>query len=134
MESISTELRELLLEMFGNIKRSIITLYEWNKDVADFNELLCSVSGMKTVSADCMLIQAIGEEFKKIDKYTEGALLPLRPEIPWKQVKGMRDHIAHGYFDINIDFIEDVVRNNLKPLEVAVDFFISYLGTPNSES
>ena len=133
MESISTEQRELLLEMFGNIKRSIITLYEWNKDVVDFNELLCSVSGMKTVSADCMLIQAIGEEFKKIDKYTQGELLPLRPEIPWKQVKGMRDHIAHGYFDINIDFIEDVVKNNLKPLEEAVDFFINYLTTSNQE-
>ena len=133
MESISTEQRELLLEMFGNIKRSIITLYEWNKDVVDFNELLCSISGMKTLSADCMLIQAIGEEFKKIDKYTDGALLPLRSEIPWEQVKGMRDHIAHGYFDINIDFVEDVVKNNLKPLEEAVDFFISYLSQLNQE-
>ena len=82
---------------------------------------------MKTLSADCMLIQAIGEEFKKIDKYTESKLLPLRPEIPWKQVKGMRDFIAHGYFDINIDLVEDVIKNDLKPLEQAVDFFTNYL-------
>ena len=129
MASISLEQRELLLEMFSNIKRLILTLYEWNNDVADFNELLCSSSGMKTLSADCMLIQAIGEEIKKIDKYTEGELLPMRPEIPWKLVKGMRDHIAHGYFDINVDFVEDVIKNDLKPLESAIDFFIEHLKT-----
>ncbi|MBO7566782.1 MAG: DUF86 domain-containing protein [Bacteroidales bacterium] len=53
--------------------------------------------------------------------------MPLRPEIPWKLVKGMRDRIAHGYFDINVDFIEDVIKNDLKPLEDAVDYFIVYL-------
>jgi uncharacterized protein with HEPN domain len=127
MESIFSEQRELLLNILDNIKKSITTLYEWNKDVEDFSELPKSVSGMKTLSADCMLIQAIGEEFKKIDKYTNNQLLPLRPEIPWKQVKGMRDFIAHGYFDINIDFVEDVIKNDLKPLELAVDFFIEYL-------
>ena len=127
MESIFSEQRELLLNMLANIKNSITTLYEWNKDVDVFKDLPKTVSGMKTLSADCMLIQAIGEEFKKIDKYTESKLLPLRPEIPWKQVKGMRDFIAHGYFDINIDMVEDVVKNDLKPLEQAVDFFIDYL-------
>ena len=127
MESIFSEQRELLLNMLANIKNSITTLYEWNKDVDVFKDLPKTVSGMKTLSADCMLIQAIGEEFKKIDKYTESKLLPLRPEIPWKQVKGMRDFIAHGYFDINIDMVEDVIKNDLKPLELAVDFFIDYL-------
>ena len=127
MESIFLEQRELLLEMLKNIKKSITTLYEWNKDVKDFKELPSSLSGMKTLSADCMLIQAIEEEFKKIDKYTENKLLSIRPEIPWKQVKGMRDHIAHGYFDININFVEDVIKNDLKPLENAVDFFIDFL-------
>lgn len=127
MESIFSEQRELLLNMLTNIKNSITTLYEWNKDVVAFKDLPKTISGMKTLSADYMLIQAIGEEFKKIDKYTESKLLPLRPEIPWKQVKGMRDFIAHGYFDINIDMVEDVVKNDLKPLEQAVDFFIDYL-------
>lgn len=127
MESTFSEQRLLLLEIFKNIKKAITMLKEWNVDVDDFNQLPCSPAGMKTLSADCMLIQAIGEEFKKIDKYTDGKLLPLRPEIPWKLVKGMRDRIAHGYFDINVDFIEDVIKNDLKPLEDAVDYFIDYL-------
>ncbi len=35
MESIFLEQHELLLEMLKNIKKSITTLYEWNKDVKD---------------------------------------------------------------------------------------------------
>lgn len=74
-----------------------------------------------------MLIEAIGECFKKIDDATKGQLLSLRPEIPWRQVKGMRDHIAHGYFDINTDFVWDVITNDLAPLSEAVDFFVDNL-------
>ena len=54
-------------------------------------------------------------------------LLPSRPEIPWKAVKGMRDHIAHGYFDINVDFVWDVVKNDLPTLRDAIDYFLEHL-------
>ena len=72
-----------------------------------------------------MLIEAIGEAFKKIDKETNGSLLMLYPDIPWKAVKGIRDHIAHGYFDIDADIIHSTVKDNLDPLLKATVFFIS---------
>ncbi len=74
-----------------------------------------------------MLIEAIGEGFKRIDAKTNQLLLPQRPEIPWRQVVGMRDHIAHGYFDINTDFVWDVIQNDLTPLQEAVNFFLKNL-------
>jgi len=74
-----------------------------------------------------MLIEAIGEGIKRIDERTRQQLLPHRPEIPWKAVKGMRDHIAHGYFDINTDLVWDVVKNDLPALRDAIDFFIKNL-------
>ena len=74
-----------------------------------------------------MLIEAIGEGFKKIDDKTNHQLLIHRPEIPWRQVMGMRDHIAHGYFNINAELVWDVVKNDLQPLAEAVDFFLSHL-------
>jgi len=82
---------------------------------------------MKTLAADCMLLEAIGEGIKRIDERTQQQLLPARPEIPWKAVKGMRDHIAHGYFDINTDLVWDVVKNDLQPLHEAIDYFIEHL-------
>ena len=54
-------------------------------------------------------------------------MLPSRPEIPWKAVKGMRDHIAHGYFDINTDLVWDVVKNDLPALRDAIDYFVENL-------
>lgn len=51
---------------------------------------------MKNLAASCMLIEAIGEGIKQVDKATEGKLLIKRPEIPWKDVIGIRNHIAHA--------------------------------------
>lgn len=49
------------------------------------------------------------------------------PEIPWADVIGMRNHIAHGYFDIDGDIVFDVVKNNLVDLLAATDYFIEPL-------
>jgi uncharacterized protein with HEPN domain len=34
----------------------------------------------------------------------------------------MRNHIAHGYFDINADLVWDVVKNDLPGLRSAIDY------------
>lgn len=81
---------------------------------------------MKNLAASCMLIEAIGEGIKQVDKDTEGKLLIERPEIPWKDVIGIRNHIAHGYFDIDGEMVLDVVKNDLDSLLEAVEFFINY--------
>ena len=41
---------------------------------------------MKNLTASCMLIEAIGEGVKQIDKITEGKLLTERSEIPWQDI------------------------------------------------
>jgi uncharacterized protein with HEPN domain len=114
-------------DLLKQIRDSIHNLELWNASLTDVNDLLTSPDGMKTLAADCMLIEAIGEGIKRIDERTNQQLLPLRPEIPWKAVKGMRDHIAHGYFDINTDFVWDVVKNDLPALRLAIDYFIENL-------
>lgn len=124
MVSISSEQREVILDLLQNILNAITQLQEWNNDLKSVNDLLVSPEGMKTLSADCMLIQAIGEGIKQLDKLTDGQLFPLQPQIPWKQVKGMRDHIAHGYFDINTDLVWSVITEDLAPLKEAIEYFI----------
>ena len=39
----------------------------------------------------------------------------------------MRNHIAHGYFDLNYEMVWDVVKNDLPPLRDAVDYFLENL-------
>ena len=61
---------------------------------------------------------------KNLDKTTEGKLLPLYPDVPWKNVKGLRDIIAHHYFDVDAAQILWIVRNEISPLKEAILFFI----------
>lgn len=127
MVSISSEQSEVIRDVLEQIKQGIVNLQEWNKDLADMNSLLMCPNGMQSLAGNCMIIMAIAEGFKKIDRYSDGSLLPLRPEIPWKQVFGLRNRIAHGYFDIDAEVISEVIKNDLSPLLAATNFFLEYL-------
>ena len=127
MALMSLQQLRIVEDLLKQIRESIHNLELWNAPLTDVNDLLTSADGMKTLAADCMLIEAIGEGVKRVDERTHQQLLPLRPEIPWKAVKGMRDHIAHGYFDINTDLVWDVVKNDLPALRDAIDYFIDNL-------
>lgn len=127
MASISLQQLKVVEDQLRQIQEAIQNLELWNVSVNEVDDLLSSPSGMKTLAADCMLIEAIGEGIKRIDERTNGELLVNRPEIPWKAVKGMRDHIAHGYFDINSELVWDVVKNDLPLLREAINFLVEHL-------
>lgn len=111
------------------IRTAILQLKDWNSNIISSDDYYSSPDGMKNLAASCMLIEAIGEGIKQIDNITDGRLLVNRPEIPWKDVIGIRNHIAHGYFDIDGDMVLDVVKNDLDSLLEAINFFIdSYKG------
>ena len=58
-------------------------------------------------------------------EYSENVRLAREtPEIPWRDIMGMRNHIAHGYFDINEDYVLSVIKNDLAPLLEAVEYLI----------
>ena len=127
MESISSDKRELVLDILHQIKESIENLMNWNQGISDMNQLLMSPSGVQDLAGNCMTIMAIGEGFRKIDKITEGRFLSLRPEIPWHQVFGLRNRIAHGYFDIDVDIMSEVINDDLQPLLNATVFLIDHI-------
>lgn len=124
MASASFNNRERVLAALQQIEEAILLLQEWNKCVTSVDDYLLTPEGTKNLAASCMLIEAIGEGYKKIDRETEGTLLSLYPDIPWKAVKGIRDHIAHGYFEIDAEIIFETVKDNLTPLLTATRFFI----------
>lgn len=107
------------------IKKAIEQLQDWNKDILNVDDYYSTPEGMKNLAASCMLIEAIGEGVKQIDKLTQSRLLDERPEIPWQDVIGIRNHIAHGYFDIDGDIVLDVIKNHLDELLAAINYFIT---------
>lgn len=124
MELEYSENVRLVHETLLNIQKAISMLLEWNKDVENVDEWLMSPLGMQRLAGNAMMIEVIGEEVKKVEKRLGMEFLNQRPEIPWRDVMGMRNHIAHGYFDINEEYVLSVIRNDLAPLLEAVEYLI----------
>ena len=58
---------------------------------------------LKTQDAVIRNVQIIGEASKKVSLETRAA----HPEIPWKDMAGMRDRIVHDYFGVSLDIVWD---------------------------
>jgi uncharacterized protein with HEPN domain len=65
------------------------------------------------LDAIAMMLITIGENFKRIDKITNSELLPKYSEIPWQGVKGVRDILAHDYFNIDNEEIYIICNRDL---------------------
>lgn len=70
----------------------------------------------RTQQAVIMNLVIIGEAATKLIKDHKDFIDSHR-EIPWAQMKGMRNRIAHGYFDINLDMVWETVQRALPELE-----------------
>ncbi len=67
------------------------------------DDFLADETGVEHMDSICMVLIAAGEEFKRIDKQTEGKLFAAYPQIQWRGVMGMRDVLAHGYFQVDAE-------------------------------
>ena len=69
----------------------------------------------RTQQAVIMSLIIIGEAATKImDGYT--AFTQAHSEVPWRSMRNMRNRMAHGYFDINLDIVWDTVQEWLPEL------------------
>lgn len=104
---------ELLYYSLKRIAATLERIIENSKNIDDSQYYVLSPAGMERLESSCMLILAIGESVKGIDKMTQKKFLPNYPEVDWKGVMGIRDIIAHHYFDIDEAIVFDVVKNKL---------------------
>ncbi len=124
MELEYSENVRLAHETLLNVKKSILLLQEWNEEIKSPDEWLTSSLGMQRLAGNAMMVEVIGEEVKKVEKRLGMEFLNQRPEIPWRDIMGMRNHIAHGYFDINEEYVFSVIKNDLAPLLEAVEYLL----------
>lgn len=69
----------------------------------------------RTQQAVVMSLIILGEAAARVmDAHAEFA--QAHPELPWRSMRGMRNRIAHGYFDINLDLVWDTVQTALPHL------------------
>ena len=69
----------------------------------------------KTQKAVEMNLVVIGEAASRVLE-RHAAFAQLHPELPWREMRGMRNRMAHGYFEINLDVVWSTVQTALPAL------------------
>lgn len=70
----------------------------------------------KTVFAVVRALEVIGEATKKIpDKVRDNY-----PNLPWREMAGLRDKLVHDYFGVNLDVVWKTVTDDLPTLKRGV--------------
>lgn len=116
--------KDMLLEVLIQTSDAVQRVLKRFEPVPSVDYFIDTPDGMEKLDAICMVIIAIGESLKNIDKITKNELLSQYPEIDWKGAKGMRDIISHHYFDIDAEEIFWVCDNKMKPLAATIEKII----------
>jgi uncharacterized protein with HEPN domain len=87
--------------------------------------------------ADGLVFDAVRIRLLKIGeavKALPSELLDTQPGIPWRQIAGMRDHLAHRYFDTAHAILQATIDDDLPELERALRSLFSLVDEDASES
>ncbi len=92
-----------------DILESIEKIEEYTKDI-DFKEFSKDV---KTQDSVIRRLEIIGEAVKNIPDNVRNKY----PDIPWKNIAGLRDVLIHSYFGVNLKRTWNVVKKDIPELK-----------------
>ena len=104
---------ERALQTLESIDETITQLIDWNSNIRSVDDYYGAPSGMQLLAANCTLITAIGEGINRINRVLPDFLQSKFPQVSWRAIIGMRNHIAHGYFELDADLLYEAVKNDI---------------------
>ena len=119
--------KEHVLHLLRKIEQTLKRIIDNSTEIDSYHFYYLTPAGMERLESTCMLLIAIGETIKGVDKLTNKELLPQFPSIDWKGAMGIRDIIAHHYFDLDAEIVYNVVKSNLPEMLVVVGDMISFV-------
>jgi uncharacterized protein with HEPN domain len=76
--------------------------------------------------AVALRLSVIGEAASRVSAATQKAL----PSIPFKQIRGLRNRIAHDYGAIDFKIVWEVTQKEIGPLVVALEVYLGKKSRP----
>jgi uncharacterized protein with HEPN domain len=71
----------------------------------------------KTQDAVIRQLEIIGEAARLLPDSVKQA----NPQVPWRDISGMRNHLIHRYFKVDIDEVWRTAQSDLSPLKLTVE-------------
>jgi len=103
------------------------------QDAAARLQTICAGKTLEKLLADWLAIAALerfieimGEAVKRLPR----ELRDRYPAVPWKEIAGTRDHLSHGYDDVDHQVLWDAVQKDLPALLVTVEQMLKDLDNP----
>ena len=66
------------------------------------------------------LVQVIGEAASHVTSSTRD----LHPDVPWKQIVGMRNRLVHEYLEVDYDILWEVATRHLPALVATLELIV----------
>ena len=118
---------QLLIERLTSVLEALERIPRRFADITTPSDFTDTAAGVDRMDAICMILIAVGEEFKAIDRKTEGKLLSCYSEANWRGIMGLRDFLAHGYFQVNANQLFGICRDDIPVLIRTVRMMIAEL-------
>jgi uncharacterized protein with HEPN domain len=67
------------------------------------------------------LLEILGEAANQVSDGAKEA----NPQLPWREMIGVRNHLIHGYFDVDLDIVWQIINKDLPPLIKALNKILS---------
>ena len=112
--------RQAMVERLQDVLEALERVPLRFETIGSPEDFLADEIGREHLDSICMVLMAVGEAFRQIDKKTNGEWLARYSQIPWRDVIGVRNVIAHGYFDIDAEQVFDICQKDVPKLIATV--------------
>jgi len=116
-------MHELITDRLNYVLEHTKAVTTYCVDIRTAEDFTVSEEGRKSFDAVSSRLQAIGENFKKIEKLASG-FLKQHITADFEQIIKFRDFISHHYEKLDNDIVFDICKNDIHNIHAAVKNYL----------
>ncbi len=105
--------QSLVLELFLEIEEAIRRIERRFKPINQPTDFTDSDEGLDRLDGIGMMLISISENIRRLEKLIGASYFMAYPDIPWDGIKGIRNILAHDYFNIDAEEIYVICSTEL---------------------
>jgi len=113
--------RSLLFELLLEIEEAIRRIERRFIDIQEAVDFTAIDEGLDRLDGIGMMLIAISENIRGISQLTGDDFFGQYPEIAWSDIKGIRNILAHDYFDIDPDEVYEICSKDIAVLKQVLE-------------
>ncbi len=109
---------------YGDFVQDILDSINDVENFIDGMEFEDFINDKKTIYSVVRAIEIIGEAAKNVPEQIRKKY----PDVPWKQMAGMRDKLIHEYFGVDLEILWKTAKDDVPQLETPISKVFEDMG------